>query len=349
MTRRDFLSLVAAGAGAACSPAGAFLDGRDAIARGRGFLLSRQSRDGAWRSRTYGLLSGGDSLTGLALHALLSAGDSSSAVESGLTCLRSRMSVDGALGFSDPSVPDYPNYSTGFALRTLVKVKPKGWRADADRMIAWLRNRQFAEHDGWTPDRSAYGGWGMGGARLAPPNAGHVDLSMTRHVAEALAEAGAPPGDPSLARARTFLERCRNPHDGGFSFSPVVDEANKAGAENGRYRSYGTAVADGLRTVVALGGPDTQAAAARAWLARHHRSTEVPGFDRHPDWRWRQGLYYYYAASAAPHLPPEHRQALHAELASRQLPDGSWSNPESLVKEDDPLIATPLALLALSS
>ena len=34
-------------------------------------------------------------------------------------------------------------------------------------------------------------------------------------------------------------------------------------------------------------------------------------------------------------------------LAWELHPDGSWSNPENLVKEDDPLIATPFALRAL--
>lgn len=38
---------------------------------------------------------------------------------------------------------------------------------------------------------------------------------------------------------------------------------------------------------------------------------------------------------------------LHVEVAS-QRPDGSWVNPENLVKEDDPLIATAFAIRALA-
>jgi hypothetical protein len=34
-------------------------------------------------------------------------------------------------------------------------------------------------------------------------------------------------------------------------------------------------------------------------------------------------------------------------LQRTQRGDGSWSNPENLVKEDDPLIATPFAIRAL--
>ena len=35
------------------------------------------------------------------------------------------------------------------------------------------------------------------------------------------------------------------------------------------------------------------------------------------------------------------------DMIKTQRPDGSWANPENLVKEDDPLIATPLAVRAL--
>jgi hypothetical protein len=36
-------------------------------------------------------------------------------------------------------------------------------------------------------------------------------------------------------------------------------------------------------------------------------------------------------------------------LKRTQRPDGSWANAENLVKEDDPLIATPFAIRALAS
>ena len=42
-------------------------------------------------------------------------------------------------------------------------------------------------------------------------------------------------------------------------------------------------------------------------------------------------------------------EALIHALTRDQASDGSWSNPNRLVKEDDPLIATALALRALNN
>src|SRR5207302_269057 len=82
-------------------------------------------------------------------------------------------------------------------------------------LVAWLRTQQFTEEHGWQRGDAAYGAWGMGGEPRIAPNAGHVDLSMTRHALQALAAAGVPASDPAFARARVFVERCQNA-DGGF-------------------------------------------------------------------------------------------------------------------------------------
>src|SRR4030095_11872494 len=101
-----------------------------------------------------------------------------------------------------------------------------------------------------------YGGWGMGGPIHRPPEAGHVDLSMTRYVLEALQLAGVPASEAGMTRAHVFLTRSQNP-DGGFYFSPVNPEINKAGASSGGlFASYGTATADGVLALRAVGVPD---------------------------------------------------------------------------------------------
>jgi hypothetical protein len=139
----------------------------------------------------------------------------------------------------DETAADYPNYATALAVSALVKAngttKPYdgglGRGADDEiigKMVAQLRAQQFSEANGWSPRDAAYGGWGMGGPIHHPPEAGHVDLSMTRHVLEALRASGVASSDPAISRALTYLQRSQNP-DGGFYFSPVNPEINKAG------------------------------------------------------------------------------------------------------------------------
>jgi hypothetical protein len=80
----------------------------------------------------------------------------------------------------------------------------------------------------------------------------------------------------------------------------------------------------------------------------HDRADGAPGFVGEAYQRWTTGLRFYYAAASAEargHAGPE----LVANLEASQRGDGSWRNRESLVKEDDPLIATGFAVRALSN
>jgi hypothetical protein len=175
---------------------------------------------------------------------------------------------------------------------------------------------------------------------------------MTRYVLQALAAAGIPRSDPAWGRARVFVERCQNP-DGGFFFSTVVVDANKAGQDAGaRYRSYGTATADGILALMALGDPPASARvqSAQRWLTAHDRPDGAPGFTGEAYRRWTPGLRFYYAATSAEAFESVQARpsaALIASLESSQRGDGSWRNPETLVKEDDPLIATVFVVRTL--
>ena len=166
---------------------------------------------------------------------------------------------------------------------------------------------------------------------------------MTRFLMEALRDAGVGGADAAMTRALVYLERSRNP-DGGFYFSTVNLETNKAGDANGRGNSYGTATADGVLALRAAGVPDTDPRVVEAmkWLLDHHRPDRAPGFDAAPYQAWGSGLRYYYAGairSVMPGLPV---------LLPPQRNDGSFWNSSNLVKEDDPLIATGFALRVLA-
>ena len=74
---------------------------------------------------------------------------------------------------------------------------------------------------------------------------------------------------------------------------------------------------------------------------------DQPGFLGPAYQRWTAGLRFYYAA-ASWEVFGRRSEGLAASLAATQRGDGSWQNSENLVKEDDPLIATAFAVMALA-
>jgi hypothetical protein len=338
--RRVFL-LTAAGA-VACS----WKRERSSLTRAAQYLWAQQAADGGFHSTTYGLLRSGQSLTPFVLGALLRVPDATApagAVDRALAFIRRHTSVDGAVGVTGDA--DYPNYATSLAVDALVAAQCPSWAADIEPMVAHLRAQQFSEANGWTPEHPAYGGWGMGGAIRRPPDAGHVDLSMTRFALEALRVSGVDGSDPAMARARVFLDRSQN-HDGAFLFSPVTPALHKTGQNADGFVGYGTTTADGVLALRASGVPDSDDRMTRgiAWLDRHHRSDRVPGFAEGERSRalWGAGLRFYYAAAIARARPTQHVRL------PEQGDDGSFRNAIGLVKEDDPLIATTFAVQMLA-
>src|SRR5262245_48585684 len=336
--RRTFLWIAAGAAGCARRETAGPLE-----KAGR-YLWSRQAEDGGFHSAVYGLLRSGQSLTPFALGALWDIPESrlprpTDGVDRAFEFIRKHTNEDGELGRMDTTIDDYPNYATALAVSAFVKARPSGWEKDIAPMVARLLAQQFAEANGWKKSDTAYGAWGMGGPILRPPEAGHVDLSMTRYVLEALRAAGVPPSDSSIARALFYVDRSQNP-DGGFYFSAVNADINKAGEEDGHFRSYGTATADGVLALRAAGIPDTDSRVARAiqWLKAHHKADGAPGFDAASRQMWSAGLRFYYAhviSRAVPGLPV---------VLPDQESDGSFRNADFLVKEDDPIIATTFAI-----
>ena len=155
--------------------------------------------------------------------------------------------------------------------------------------------------------------------------------------------------------------------DGGFFFSPVDPARNKAG-EGGvdrlgrvRFHSYGSATADGLRALMRCGldASSPRVTAARAWLERHFSAITNPGtFGPLRDLE-REGTFFYYAWSISHALrampagsirgESSWAVAITRELLRLQRPDGTWSSRFTAAKEDDPLVATPLAAGALGN
>jgi hypothetical protein len=345
--------------------------------------LLQQQVDGAWRSPQYGVLRGGQAYTPFVLHALLSVPARvrdvpRESIAAAVAFIRSRMIEDGALGYHDPDVLEYPVYATSYAIRAFKLAVPDD--PLIGKMAAWLAGMQLTGKKGFEPASPAWGGWSFGVRTLAPGVPGHVDLAHTRRALEALADAGAltpeireaalkflglvQKVDPEIARFSGVpgfeVAKGAIPFDGGFFFSPIVLVANKALWERpasdraAYFRSYSTATADGLLALLAAGlGPDHERVrGASKWL-RSRGSVDVTGVPPdHPE-PWVAALRFYQLAAfseAASAIGLDGwKEPFAKRLLELQRADGSFVNLDSaLMKEDDPVLATTLALISLS-
>ena len=343
---------------------------RELLARGIRFLIASQSADGGWHSDHYGALRGGAATTALVLYAISHApvelqSQHEQQLRQGWEFLSSGVSQAGYVANPDGSV-DYPTYATAMAV---IAAHRMGWQLPPELqrlMIDYLLASQLTERQGWAELDAHYGGWDMAGGatasgqRITPG----TNLSVTCFAIEALSLDKTTASNEACQKALHYLARCQNlPGDGGFVFSPVSDDpGNKAGIEpvENKPRSYGTMTCDGLRALMLCGESQesVRVRAAAEWLAAHDELRTVPGFS--PDGSaspWATDLRFYYFASRAktssifPDQKSSLRNRLTPVLAELQAEDGSWANTTATVRmrEDDPLIATALAIIAIGT
>ncbi|MCX8138843.1 MAG: hypothetical protein N3E46_04090 [Gemmataceae bacterium] len=213
------------------------------------------------------------------------------------------------------------------------------------------------------------------------------NLSATLFALQGLAQAEAL-DTATARKALVFIRRMQNwgsevpshVRDGGFRFVPGDPVRNKAGLANPPlstssassqpagpgFPSYGSMTADGYRALalchkVQATDPqlqdDARLRAAADWLLRHFQAAEHPGAYIPDHASNRNAVYYYYASSLARAFA-EHRLVLPGQrhwahelaqaLLNQQKPDGRWENPLELVRENEPLVATAQAVIALA-
>jgi len=198
---------------------------------------------------------------------------------------------------------------------------------------------------------------GPGEGRPSHPNNAHFQRSelflklLQRHPSETRPQ----PSDSGAARPADW----RAPFDGGFYFSPIVLAANKGreATHQGQpyYRSYATATCEGVLALLAAGvnRDDERVQAAAKWLREHPRLDYPEGVPLNQPAPWRESIaFYHYSVRARAYTalqwPGQWRQEMAKLLVARQEPDGSFKNKVShLMKEDDPLLATALAVAVL--
>jgi squalene-hopene/tetraprenyl-beta-curcumene cyclase len=349
--------------------------------------VSCQAGDGAWRSDTYGAFKDGGALTGLAVLALQTAPSTpelETACHKGQAFLAGLVQPDGSIT-SGPQGLSYPVYTSSLAVTALSGPGCAGYRREQRAWLAFLQQRQLTEALGWQPTDKQYGGWGYSSGLPRKPAPGELvsplvesNLSATLFALEALKAAGCPADSPACEKALAFVERCQNYcddpkmydpalDDGGFFF--IYDDAvrNKAGLAGKdrqgreRFHSYGSTSADGLRALLTCGLPGEHARvrAARSWLEKNFRADAPSGTYAANRESSRSAVHYYYCASVGRALkaiqmkgqgaPTRWAEKLSGELVKRQQTDGSWTNPLVTFREDDPIVATAFALIALSA
>lgn len=252
----------------------------------------------------------------------------------------------------------YPVYTGAGTLLLLTRAPNAKARED---WVKYLSGYQLTEQLGWKPTDVDYGGWGYA---MKPPRKGGGDplgsanLSSTTFALGALAVSGVKPDDPRLRQALTFIKRCQNP-DGGFRTNLSDLTMNKAGEQN----SYGSASSDGYRALLRAGVPPSDPLAVKAWewVERNFNPEVQPGDFPEARYADRDGLYFYYLWSTAHALAARERAGIASDERSRamyrqmckyvldyQLENGSWRNSSSASREDDPLVATPMAMAVLA-
>jgi squalene-hopene/tetraprenyl-beta-curcumene cyclase len=359
----------------------------EGLMRAARYLADQQAADGAWRSKSYGPLKDGPSLAALIASSLAGMSESAEARGAFEKAVRFLAQMVGAHGTMEAGVEvTYPVYTAAGAVIAMSHEADSGRERARDAWLAELRRRQLTEDLGWKESDLAYGGWGYSQQpprrpeNGAPPSPLDIpNLSATAFALDALCIAGCPADDPAIRKARVFMERCQNwssdsalhdPQfdDGGFYFileDPIRNKAGVVGTDTRgqtRFASYGSATADGLRGLLACGltAEQPRVKAAVDWLGQNFSATEHPGGYAAERRHARMAVYYYYSASVAqalhriemagyggePHWAPW-ATTISLALLAKQRMDGAWSNPVVDVREDDPLVATPLAMRAL--
>ncbi|HET6406476.1 MAG TPA: prenyltransferase/squalene oxidase repeat-containing protein [Chthoniobacteraceae bacterium] len=301
-------------------------------------------------------------MTALALQAFLLAPDAAQdrpeTVKKGLGFIRASAKPDG--GIYDKGMA---NYNTSIALSTLLHADEETDLARIEAARKFLIGGQ--KHDAEKKSNDGGFGYEPQGRRSRP------DLDNTVFAVESLAlyrdkhKGEEPVGEVDLdwQAAIDFVSRCQNltetnsaewasdaPEEkGGFTYTP--DGSGDAGSH-----SYGTMTYSGLLSLIhaKVGPDDRRVKAAIAWLSRRYSIDENPG-------QGKQGLYYYYFVMAktqtaakidklkAGEKEVDWRAELAAKLISLQRADGSWANENGRWMEQDPVLATSYAVVALST
>jgi len=333
-------------------------DAETAVASGVKWLKGVQKEGGAWSDERF------PALSALALWATAASrtGDQDS-ISRGVRYITGCVQPDGGIYTAVPGQKGggLSNYNTAICLMALHATG----RPELNSIIQQARS--FVASGQHTGDDLYKGGFGYD----RDTNRAYADLMNTHFSMEALRRtqsvedsrpAGQRRADIKWDEALAFVEQLQSPpaagadQTGGFAYHPNDPKAGTVTNATGKVflRSYGSMTYAGLLSMVYAQVPpsDPRVVSALDWAGKHWTLEENPGMDQ-------QGLYFFYnviaralCASGRETLPGEKgainwRQELIAKIVSLQQPDGSWVNSNGRFWENDPVLATSYAILAL--
>jgi squalene-hopene/tetraprenyl-beta-curcumene cyclase len=335
-----------------------------AAKRAERWLASQQATNGAWESSKH------VAITAMVLAGYRSqdaeAAESEAAVRSrGYDFLLQNSRPDG--GFYTGT--NYQNYNTSWSL---IALSCRQVAADRTRIqkarpliVSWQTDLGVSGQQDNPLDGGFSYGDGTPRANLANTLAPLTALYVTRSFAA--------PDEPKINREALlgFLHRSQNfskvnqeayvceddENRGGFMYHPGKSFAGEVKLSNGQtgHRSYGSMTYAGLLCYL-YAGVDRNALEVQAafeWIQQNFTVEENPRMGK-------EGLFYYYQVMARAlamygadkiKLPDgktvDWREALSNKLIALQRPDGAWVNSEGRWMEDNPVLCTAYALMAL--
>jgi len=329
---------------------------RAAIGRGTAWLAAGQKANGAWSDEQF------PALTGLPLWALVASGDPAlaGAGDKAVDFILSKTQADGGLYQPIPGRKGggLGNYNTSVCV---VALHATG-RKDLVRPIQLARSYIAASQ--LEMDGIHQGGFGYDKAT----GRAYSDLLNTTFSADAMrrtqdVEESRPAGEKradidwdGALRYAEKLQQKSGEDAGGFIYNPEDPKAGATTNAQGQVmlRAYGSITYSGLLTLLhaRLEKQDPRVRSAFDYASRHWTLEENPGMGQ-------QGLYFYYTiiartlataqvdVLAGPAGDIRWREELVRRLLALQKPDGSWANENNRFWENDPVLATSYALLAL--
>ncbi|MCC6446127.1 MAG: terpene cyclase/mutase family protein [Armatimonadetes bacterium] len=313
------------------------------------WLIGQQEQGGSWRQYP--------AITALAATALMRGPErytekSSPAVAKAVRYIVKQAKPGGAIYSRD-----LPTYNTAICLMALKATRNPAYQALIRKGQRYLMGQQLVEANGHSPSDMNYGGISYGGDQNKNPDLSNLQMALT-----ALKETGVPKSSPVWERAIRFVSRCQNlketndqswaGDDGGFIYSPAESKA-------GERRSYASMTYAGLLSMiyVDVDRNDPRVRAAVKWISRNYTLEENAGMEN-----GKEGLYYYYHTLSktftaygqpvvidASGIRHNWYRDLTKKLLSMQKPEGFWVNDTPRWWENDPVLVTSYALMALQT